>query len=146
MSFGSSKGTHYLNPMRYHCVSIENTYCHQPPPTVTQSIGTSDHFKVLPISQSLLLILTQTQYPLKAESLCSIVAWWIMTIDSLASWFIVSSVQCVSHILVCSPWETHIDDQDKSSLQLGKWCTTVSTELPKFMNQLWTTFLLTKNP
>ena len=42
--------------------------------------------------------------------------------------------------------ETHIDDQDKSSLQLGKWCTTVSTELPKFMNQLWTTYLLTKNP
>ena len=30
MSFGSSKGTHCLNPMRYHGVSIENTYCYHP--------------------------------------------------------------------------------------------------------------------
>ena len=75
MSFGSPKGTHYLNPMRYHGASIENTYFHQPPLIVTQSIRIYDHFRVLPISQSLLLILTQTQYPLKVKSPCSIVAW-----------------------------------------------------------------------
>ena len=119
MSFGSPKRTHCLNPMRYHGASIENTCCHQPSLTMTQSIGIYDHFRVSPIGQNFLLILAQTQYPFKIESTCSIVAWWIMTIDSLVSWFIVGLVQCVSHTPVHSPWETHSDDQDKSSLQLG---------------------------
>ena len=47
--FGSPKGTHYLNPMRYHGVFIENTYCHQLPSIVTQSIKIYDHFKISPI-------------------------------------------------------------------------------------------------
>ena len=74
MSFGSPKGTHYLNPMRYD-VYIENTYCHQPPFTMTKSIWIYDHFKVLPKGQSLSLILVQTQYPFKVESSCSVVVW-----------------------------------------------------------------------
>ena len=119
MSFGSPKRTHCLNPMRYHSVSIENICCHQPPSTVAQSIRINDYFRVSPIGQILLLILEQAQYPLKAENPCSFVAWWIMTIDSFASWFTIGHVQCASHILVYSPWETHPDDQDKPSLQLG---------------------------
>ena len=75
MSFGSPNGVYYLNPMRYHDAYIENTYCHHPPSIVIQFIGIYDHFKVSPISQSLLLILAQTQYPLKVESPCSIVSW-----------------------------------------------------------------------
>ena len=74
-SFGSPKRTHYLNPMRHHGASIENNYCHQPPPIVTQFIGIYSHFRISPISQSLLLILAQTQYPLEVESSYSIVAW-----------------------------------------------------------------------
>ena len=53
----STNGTHYLNPMRYQSVSIENTYSHQPSSTMTQSIRIYDHFRVLPIGQSLLMIL-----------------------------------------------------------------------------------------
>ena len=75
MSFGSFKGIHYLNLMRYHGVSIENTYYHQPPSTVTQSIEVYDHFRVSLINQSLLLILAQTQYSLKVENPCNIVVW-----------------------------------------------------------------------
>ena len=56
MSFGSPKGAHYLNPMRYHGAFIENTYCHQPPSIVAQSIRIYDHFRVSPIGHSLLLI------------------------------------------------------------------------------------------
>ena len=77
-----------------------------------------DHFRVSLVVQSLLLIFALTQYPLKVESLCNIVVWWIMKIDSLASWFIIGSIQCASHILVHSPWETHPNGQDKSFLQL----------------------------
>ena len=118
MSFRSPNRTPCLNPMRYYSASIKNTYCHQPPSIVSQSIGIYDHFRVLPIGQSLPLILTQTQYSLKVESLCNIVVYWIMTIDSLASWFIIGPIQCASHTLVHSPWETHLDGQDKSFLQL----------------------------
>ena len=82
---------------------------------MTQSIGIHDYFRVSPIGQSLLLILAHAQYPLKVESSCSIVAWWIMTIDSLT----VVLVQCASHTLIHSPWDTHSDNQNKSSLQLG---------------------------
>ena len=53
---------------------IENTCCHQSLSTMTQSIGIYDHFRVSLIGQSLLLILTSTQYPFKVESLCSIVS------------------------------------------------------------------------
>ena len=60
--------------MKYHGAFIENTYCHQPPSIVTQSIGIYDHFRISPICQSLLLILAQAQYPLKVESPCSVVA------------------------------------------------------------------------
>ena len=42
-----------------------------------------------------------------------------MKIDSLALWFTVGIVQCASHTLVHSPQETHPNNQDKSSLQLG---------------------------
>ena len=31
-------------------------------------------------------------------------------------------------------------------LPIRRWCTTISTRLPKSMNQLWTTYLFTKNP
>ena len=64
MSFRSSKGTHYLNQIRYHGTFIENICWHQPPSIVIQPRGICDHIKVSPISQSLLLILAQTQYPL----------------------------------------------------------------------------------
>ena len=105
--------------MRYLNVFIENTYYHDHSSKVTQSIGIYDHFRNLPICQSLLLIFSQAQYPLKVEGPRSIVAWWIMTVDSLASWFTVGPIQCASHTLMHSPWETHPDGQDKSSLQLG---------------------------
>ena len=65
------------------------------------------------------MILAQAQYPLKVESPCSIIAWWIMTINSLESWFTISHVQCASHTLVHSPLETYLDGQDKLSFQLG---------------------------
>ena len=45
-------------------------------------------------------------------------AWWIMTFDSLGSWFTIGPIQCASHTLVHSPWETHPDDQDKPLFQL----------------------------
>ena len=108
MSFGSSKRTHYLNPMRYHGAFIENSYCHQLPSTMTQSIGIYDHYRASPIGPSLMFILTQTQYPLKVDSPYGIVVWWIMTNDSLASWFIIGSIQCASHTLVHSPWPRHV--------------------------------------
>ena len=69
------RGIYCFNPMRYHGASVENAYCHQPPSTMTQSIGIYDHFRVSPIGQSLLLILAQAQYPLKVESPCNLVAW-----------------------------------------------------------------------
>ena len=97
MLFGSPKGIHYLNPIRYHGAFIENTCCHQPPSIVTQSIRLYDHFKGLPIGQSLMLILVEAQYPLKIKSPCSIVVWWIMTIDSLASWFTVGCLVCITY-------------------------------------------------
>ena len=115
-SFGSPKMTHYLNPMRHHGASIENNYCHQPPPIVTQFIGIYNHFRISPISQSLLLILAQTQYPLKVESSYNIVAWWIMITDSLASWFTIGFIWYASHTLLHLPWQTHLDDQDKPIL------------------------------
>ena len=31
-------------------------------------------------------------------------------------------------------------------LSIRRWCATVSNRFPKSMNQLWTTYLLTKNP
>ena len=133
MSFGSPKRTHYLNPMRYHDASIENTCYHQPPSAVNQSIGIYDHFSVSPIGQNL-SILAQAQYPLKVESSCSIVAWWIMTIDSLTSWFSIGHVQCVSHTLAHSPWETHPYDQDMPSLQLRGGALQSLLDFPK----LWT--------
>ena len=74
-SFGSPNGTYYLNLMRYHGASIENTHCHKPQSTVTQSIRIYVHFRVPPIGQSLLLILAQAQYPLKVENPCNIIAW-----------------------------------------------------------------------
>ena len=52
-----NQGTHYLNSMRYHDASIENTYCHQPLLIMTQSIWIYDHFRVLPVGQRLMLIL-----------------------------------------------------------------------------------------
>ena len=119
MSFGSSKGTHCLNPMRYHGAYIENTCCHQPPSIVTQSIWIYDYFRVSPMGQNLLLILAQAQYPLKVKNPYNIVTWWIMTIDSLELWFTIGPIQCVSHTLIHSPLETYPDGQDKSSLQLG---------------------------
>ena len=61
--------------MRYHGASIKNTYCHQPPLIVTQFVAINNHLRVLPIGQSLMLTLTQAQYPFKVESPCSIVVW-----------------------------------------------------------------------
>ncbi|KAJ9680388.1 hypothetical protein PVL29_019652 [Vitis rotundifolia] len=45
MSFESPKGTHCLNPMRYHGAYIENTCRYQSPSMVTQSIGIYNHFR-----------------------------------------------------------------------------------------------------
>ena len=53
----SPNETHYLNHMKYHDVSIENTCCRQPPSIVTKSLRIYDHFKVSPIDQNLILIL-----------------------------------------------------------------------------------------
>ena len=75
MSFRSLKGTHYLNLMRYHGTSIENTYCHQLSSAMTKSMGIYDHIRILSIGQSFLLTSANTQYPLKVKSLCNIVAW-----------------------------------------------------------------------
>ena len=75
MSFGSPKMTYCPNTMIYHNFSIENICCHQPPSQVTQCISIYDHIRVLPIIQSLLLILAHIQYPLKVESSCNIVIW-----------------------------------------------------------------------
>ena len=133
MSFGSHKGIHCFNLMRYHDVFIENTYYHQPPSIVTKSIGIYDHFRVSPIGQSLLLILVQIQYSFKVESPCNIVAWWIITIDSLVSWFTVSLVQCASHTLVHSPWETRLHDQDKCGLTFFTCAPTRSARLAFYL-------------
>ena len=42
-----------------------------------------------------------------------------MRIDSLTSLFTIGHIQCVSHTLMHSSWETHLDGQNKLSLQLG---------------------------
>ena len=42
-----------------------------------------------------------------------------MAIDSLTLLFTIGPIQCASHALVHLPWETHLDNQDKPSLQLG---------------------------
>ena len=54
-----TQGDTLSQSIRYHSVSIENTYRHQPPLIVTKSIGIYDHFRVLPIGQNLLLTLAQ---------------------------------------------------------------------------------------
>ena len=108
MSFGLSKKTHYLNLIRYYSVSIENTYCYQLPSIMTQSIGNIWSTYDLSRRSKSLLTLVQTQYSFKVKSPYSIVVWWIMTNDSLASWFIVGSIQCASHTLVHSPWPRHV--------------------------------------
>ena len=59
MSCGSLKGICYLKPTRYHGASIENICCYQPSLIVTHFLGIHGHFRVSPISQSLLLILAQ---------------------------------------------------------------------------------------
>ena len=41
-----------------------------------------------------------------------------MKIDYLVSWFTIGPVQYASYTLMESPWETHPDGQDKSSLQV----------------------------
>ena len=130
MSFGSPKGT------------LENTYYHWPLSIVTQSIWIYDHFSVSPIGQSLLLILAHAQYPLKVESPCNIVAWWIMTVVNLASWFTIGLVYCSSHTLTMrhsSQWPRQVIPP------IRRWCTTTFIGLSKSMNQLWTTYLLTRN-
>ena len=45
---------------------------------MTESVRMYDHFRVSLTYQSFLLILTQIQYPVKVESLCSMVVWWII--------------------------------------------------------------------
>ena len=58
----------------YHSASIENIFYYQPPSIVIQSIGIYDHIRDSPTSQSILLILAQTQYTFKVKSLCNRVA------------------------------------------------------------------------
>ena len=41
-----------------------------------------------------------------------------MKIDYLVSWFTIGPVPYASYTLMESPWETHPDGQDKSSLQV----------------------------
>ena len=114
---------------------------------MTQSIGIYDYIRVSPICQSLLLILAHAQDSLKVESLCNIVVWWIMTTDSLTSWFIVGPVQYATHTLVHSPWENHPNNTHHSvrNLWFGsfiqllihpshvqcKWCGHVWRENPR---------------
>ena len=50
-SLGSPKGTLCLNPMKYHGVSIENTYCYWLPSIVTQSI-IYNQLTISPIGQN----------------------------------------------------------------------------------------------
>ena len=64
MSFKSPNETHCLSLIKYLGTSIENTCCHQPPSTVTQSIGIYDYLRVSLIGQNLLLTLAHAQYPL----------------------------------------------------------------------------------
>ena len=52
---------------------------------MTKSVRMYDHFKVSLTYQSFLLSLTQIQYPLKVESPCSMVVWWIIITSSQPS-------------------------------------------------------------
>ena len=127
MSFRSPNGTHYLCPIRYYGVFIENTYFHQPL-IVTQSIGICDHFKVSPIGPILSLILAYTQYPLKVESPYSIVA------------SLVNHENCVMidyrSCLVCISYTSALTMGNSSQrprqaiTPIRTWCTTISTRLP----------------
>ena len=49
MSFGSPKGAHCLNPIKYYDVFIDNTCYYQLSSTMTQFVGIYDLFKVTPI-------------------------------------------------------------------------------------------------
>ena len=75
-SLGSHKGTHYLNPKRYHGVSIENTCCYLLPSIMTQSIGNIWSIYDLTRRSKSLLISAQTQYSLKVERQHNEAAWW----------------------------------------------------------------------
>ena len=59
--------------MRYQGGSIKNVYCYHPLSTMSQSVEMYDHNS--PIGQNFLLILAQTQYPLKVESPYNKLAW-----------------------------------------------------------------------
>ena len=66
-SLKSPKGTHYLNPMRYHGASIDNTYCYQLSSIVTQSTGNIWLAYDFTHRSKSLLTWVQVQYSLKVE-------------------------------------------------------------------------------
>ena len=97
LTYSNSK-EHMLNStQRTATISIENTYYCEPSSIVIQSLGIYDHFRISHIGQNFLLILAQIQYPLKIESPCGIVAWWIMTINSLTSKFTIFYRECITY-------------------------------------------------
>ena len=73
---GSFKGTLYLNPIKYHCIFIENTYCYYLPLTVTQSIRNIWSTYDLTHRSKSLLILAQTQFSLKVDEQYNEITWW----------------------------------------------------------------------
>ena len=130
MSFRSPKGTHCLNLIRYHVAYIKNTYCHQPPSIVTQSIRIYDHFRVSPISQSLLLTLAQTLFSQ---------GWECMQYSSLVNhenWLPCIMIHHRS-CSVCIIYANGITMGNPSWRPRQvippsrRWCTTASTGLPK---------------
>ena len=75
-SLGSPKGTHCLNPKRYHGAPIENTYYYRLPSTMTQSIGNIWSTYDLTYKSKSLLTLVQTQYSIKVEKQHNETTWW----------------------------------------------------------------------
>ena len=80
MSFRSLKGTHYLTPMKYHGVSIENTCCHYPPSIVTQFIRICDYLRSSPIGN--VWKFTIFYWNIRKQNRLSMVAKMKSTIDN----------------------------------------------------------------
>ena len=75
-SLGSPKGTHCLNPKRYHGAFIENTHSYWFPPIVTQSIR--NIWSAYDLTHRLKPLLTSVlaQYSLKVERQYNEATWW----------------------------------------------------------------------
>ena len=133
MSFGLPKGTHCLNPIRYHGASIENTCCHQPLSTMTQSIG------IL----WLLSDLTHRSKPfLTLYKLNTSQSWESMQYSSLVNhdnWYLYVMIHrkpCPMCITYTSPLIMGNPSWLPRQVipPIRRWCTIVSTRLPKSIN------------